>query len=135
MPRVVVLDTNAIVFDALKPARLSRAARSLIEQAHAQDDLACCDISLWEIAMLVSKGRLEPGVPALEFIKLAIAARSIRVLGINPEIADLSVSFGDTLGGDPADRLVAATAVFHRATLITTDGDLRRAGLSIKVIK
>ncbi len=132
---MVVLDTNAIVFDALQPARLSRNARSLIKQAHAQDDLACCDISLWEIAKLVSMGRLDTGVPALEFIKLAIAARSIRILGINPEIADLSVSFDDSLGGDPADRLVAATAVFHRATLITADGDLRRAALPIKVIK
>ncbi|MHB8455370.1 MAG: type II toxin-antitoxin system VapC family toxin [Acidiferrobacterales bacterium] len=131
---MVVLDTSAIVFDALQPTRLSRNARSLLEQAHAQDDLACCDISLWEIAMLVSKGRLDTGVPALEFIKLAIVARSICVLGINPEIADLSVSFDDTLGSDPADRLVAATAVFHRATLITTDGDLSRAGLPIKVI-
>lgn len=132
---MVVLDTNAIVFDALKPTRLSRNARSLIEQAHAQNDLACCDISLWEIAMLVSKRRLDPCVPALEFIKLALAARSIRVIGINPEIADLSVLFGDEIGADPADRLVAATAVFHRATLITTDGNLRRAALPIKVIK
>jgi PIN domain nuclease of toxin-antitoxin system len=132
---MIVLDTNAIVFDALQPTRLSRNARSLIERAHAQDDLACCDISLWEIAMLVSKGRLDPGVPALEFIRLAIAARAICVLGISPEIADLSVSFGDALGADPADRLVAATAVFYRATLITTDSDLRRAGLPVKVIK
>ncbi|MHB8473421.1 MAG: type II toxin-antitoxin system VapC family toxin [Gammaproteobacteria bacterium] len=132
---MLVLDTNAIIFDALQPARLSRNARILIEQAYAQDDLACCDISLWEIAMLVSKGRLDPGVPALEFVKLAIAARSIRVLAINPEIADLAVSFDAAIGADPADRLVAATAVFHRATLITTDTNMRRASLPIKVIK
>ncbi len=132
---MVVLDTNAIVFDALQPARLSRSARSLVERAHAQDDLACCDISLWEIAMLVSRGRLDTGIPALEFLKLAIAARSIRVLAINPEIAGLSMSLSEAVGGDPADRLVAATAVFHRATLITTDGVLHRAGLPIKVIE
>lgn len=132
---MIILDTNAIVFDALQPARLSRNARGIIEQAYTQDELACADISLWEIAMLVSKGRLDPGVSALAFIKLVIAARSLRVLGISPEIADLSVSFGDALGGDPADRLVAATAVSHRATLITADGALLRAGLPIKVIK
>ena len=132
---LVVLDTNAVIFDALQPTRLSRQARSLIEQAQAQDALACCDITLWEVAMLVSRGRLNPGVPALEFIKLAIAARSIRVLGISPEIADLCVSFGPALGGDPADRLIAATAVVNRATLITTDMELRRAGLPIRVIK
>lgn len=132
---MLVLDTNAIIFDALQPARLSRNARSLIEQAYAQDELACCDISLWEIAMLVSKGRLDPGVSALEFIKLAISARSIRALAISPEIADLAVAFDASISADPADRLIAATAVFHRATLITTDNNIRRAGLPIKVIK
>lgn len=132
---MIVLDTDAIVFDALQPTRLSRKARSLIEQAHARDELSCCDISLWEIAMLVSKGRLDPGVPALEFIKPVIAARSIRVLGVKPEIADLAVSFAVRAVTDPADRLVAATAVFYRATLITTDGHLRSADLPVKVIK
>ena len=135
MQRVVVLDTNALIFDALKPTRLSHTARSLIEQAHAQSDLACCDISLWEIVMLVAKGRIDPRVPALEFIKLALAARSFSVLAITPEIADLSVSFGDAVGSDPADRLIAATAVHYRATLITTDKELQRAGLPIKVIR
>lgn len=81
---MVVLDTNAIVFDALKPTRLSRNARSLIEQAHAQNDLACCDISLWEIAMLVSKGRLDPCVPALEFILQQLYPRRLKALPQTP---------------------------------------------------
>lgn len=132
---MILLDTNAVVFDALQPARLSRKARQLIEQAYARNELACCDISLWEIAMLVSKGRLDPGVSALEFTKLALAARSIQVLPVNPEIADLCVSFDDRVGSDPADRLVAATAVHYHATLITTDNSLRRAGLPVTVMK
>jgi PIN domain nuclease of toxin-antitoxin system len=132
---MILLDTNAIVFDALQPARLSRKARRLIEQAHGRNELACCDISLWEIAMLVSKGRLDPGVSTLEFIKLVLTARSIQVLAINPEIAGMSVTLGDAIGLDPADRLVAATAIHHRATLITTDNSLKHAGLPITIHK
>jgi PIN domain nuclease of toxin-antitoxin system len=41
------------------------------------------------------------------------------------EIAALSVSLG--LHGDPADRLIAATAVHHGATLVTSDHRLRSA--------
>lgn len=84
--------------------------------------------------MLISRGRLDPGVPALEFMNLALARRSIEVLPIDPEIADLSASFGKELGLDPADRLIAATAVRHRATLITTDEGLKRAGLPVAVL-
>lgn len=131
---MVVLDTNAFIFDALNPARLSRKARSLIERAHTQSNLCCSDISLWEIAMLIAKGRLDPGTGALEFMNLALAARSIAVLPITPEIAELSTKLPEPVNSDPADRLIAATAIHHRATLISTDVNLRKAGLSVAVV-
>lgn len=131
---MVVLDTNALIFDALSPSRLGRRAHTLIEQAEHENDLACSDISLWEIAMLVAKRRLDPGTDALDFLRLVLSARTIRVLAVNPEIADLSVSFPESVGADPADRLIAATAVHYRATLITSDRNLRRASLPITVL-
>ena len=133
-PGVVILDTNALVFDALDPARLTGRARRLIERAHTRRDLYCCDISLWEIAMLVAKRRLDPGVGALEFLRLAVAARALTVLPITPEIADLSVAMPDAVGADPADRLIAATAIHHRATLVTTDTRLKKAALPVPVV-
>lgn len=131
---MVVLDTNALIFDALNPARLSRKARSLIERAHTQNNLCCSDISLWEIAMLVAKGRLDPGTSALEFMNLALAARSIAMLPITPEIAELSTKLPEAVSADPADRLIAATAIHHGATLISTDANLKKAGLSVAVV-
>ena len=53
---MLILDTCALVFDSLDPARLSKKAAAAIAQADDAGTLACCDISLWEIAMLVSKG-------------------------------------------------------------------------------
>lgn len=131
---MVLLDTNAIIFDALQPERLSRAAQRKIQQGQAEDDLACSDISLWEIAMLISKDRLDPGVPVAEFIDLALTSRSIQVLPITSDIAELAVSFDDRVGADPADRLIAATAVHHRAVLVTSDKDLKKARLSVTVL-
>lgn len=131
---MLVLDTNALIFDALKPAHLSPKARTLIKRAHARNDLACSDTSLWEIAMLVAKGRLDPGTSVLEFLNLALAARSITVLPITPAIAELSTNFPDHVSADPADRLIAATAIRHGATLISTDTNLAKAGLPLVVI-
>ena len=122
---MLLLDTCAIIFDALTPDRLTAAARDAIERAEAAPELACCDISLWEIAMLIERGRVDPGTDVSSFLRLALAARSLHVLPITPEIAALSISLG--LHGDPADRLIAATTVHHGATLITSDHRLRDA--------
>jgi len=58
---MLVLDTCALIFDALAPKRLSRAAAAAIASGESANALACCDISLWEIAMLIKHGRLAPG--------------------------------------------------------------------------
>ena len=53
---MILLDTCVLVFDALAPERLSTEALRAIEEGEENGSLACCDISLWEIAMLVSQG-------------------------------------------------------------------------------
>ncbi|MDD5306546.1 MAG: type II toxin-antitoxin system VapC family toxin [Deltaproteobacteria bacterium] len=116
---MLLLDTCALVFDALAPKRLSAKARATIEREAAAGSLAVSDISLWEIAMLVERGRLDPGTDAASFCRLALRARNLTVLPITIEIAVRSVAL--SLHGDPADRLIAATAIEHRATLVTTD--------------
>lgn len=121
---MLILDTCVLVFDALDPDRLSKPALAAIEQAEESGTLACCDISLWEIAMLVSKGRLEPGVDAKTFINLVLEARQIKVLPISAEIADQSTMPDFCTHGDPADRLIAASAIAHKAQLVTPDRKL-----------
>jgi PIN domain nuclease of toxin-antitoxin system len=59
---MILLDTCTLIFDALTPERLSDRARKALELGEAEASLACADITLWEIAMLVGKGRLDPGV-------------------------------------------------------------------------
>lgn len=127
MRKVLVLDTHVLVYDALAPARLSARARKAVNHAFAARELACCDISLWEIAMLIARERLDPSMDARQFLDDLITARRLQVLPITPEIAVLSQS--DAFAhGDPADRLIAATALYHRAALVTSDARLRKLG-------
>jgi len=122
---LIVLDTHALVFDALAPSRLSARARKAIESAFADRELACSDISLWEIAMLIARKRLDPAMDAGQFLDDLISARHVRVLPITSAIAVLSQS--DMFShGDPADRLIAATARLHQAPLVTSDALLRK---------
>ena len=117
---MIVCDTHALVFDALSPDLLGSESARAIEESHGTGDLACADISLWEIAMLIEKGRLEVDASIEDFLTAVIAARRLNVLPVTPAIAALSAS-SIVPEGDPADRLIAATAISHGATLITKD--------------
>jgi len=129
---VILLDTCVLVFDALTPERLSKAALSALEQGEQDGILACADISLWEIAMLIDKRRINPGIDTAAFCRLVLDARGVRVLPITPIIADQSTGI-NLPQGDPADRLIAATTVVHQATLVTVDKLLRNSD-SIKTL-
>jgi len=129
---VLILDTCALIFDALTPERLSAKASSAINQADKADNLACADISLWEIAMLIAKGRIDPGTDPKTFIQLVLAARAIKVQPVTADIAAKSVQTDFCSHGDPADRLIAATTLLNKARLVTSDKKLAAvSGLQI----
>ena len=123
---MILLDTCAVIWDALDPARLSTAAARAIEQNDGE--LMVCDISIWEIAMLMEKGRLQVAAPPAEFIRLALQSRNYAVQEITPEIAELSARLGADGLADPADRLIAATSILLQAHLVTADERLHSIG-------
>lgn len=124
---MIVLDTNAVVWDALAATKLSKKAKTKIEEADEERTLLICDISLWEIAMLVSRKRIEVDETPANLIRTILNARNYIVRGISPEIAELSVNLGDEINNDPADRLIVATSIFENLPLVTADKDLRKA--------
>ena len=121
---MIVLDTHVLVYDAVAPSRLSARARKAIEAGFDQDALCCADISLWEIAMLIARRRIDCGPDAGQFLNHLLMARRVKPIAITAEIAVLAQSDA-FMHGDPADRLIAATAQLHKASLVTSDAKLR----------
>ena len=121
-----ICDTHILLFWAHEPARLTATARQALEQGLTHGELAIADITLWELALLHERGRLVlPADVAADFyLKQLLAALRLKVLSITPDIALLSRS-PLFLYGDPADRLIGATALQLGAPLITADAKLR----------
>jgi PIN domain nuclease of toxin-antitoxin system len=121
---MIVVDTHALIWDALTPDRLSATAQRALSDANAGDGLLICDISLWEIAMFIQKGRVQVDVDCQSFINLILQANKTRVQPITPLIAALSVQLPAGINKDPADRLIVATALAENTPLLTADYNL-----------
>ena len=124
---MILMDTCAIVWDALEPAKLTPKALTAINNADLRNDLMISDISIWEISMLIKKGRIEITTTTANFLNLFLQSRNVKVQSISPEIAELSVSLDPQINKDPADRIIAATSIIHNAQLVTADQNLRES--------
>jgi PIN domain nuclease of toxin-antitoxin system len=127
---VILLDTCAIIFAALTPEKMTKKAAKEVARGIESKMLACSDISLWEMAMLISRGRLKPAADSCTFISQVVTAFSLTVLPITPEIAVISTDERLFSHKDPCDRIIAATCLQHKISLITSDTNLHTvAGL------
>jgi PIN domain nuclease of toxin-antitoxin system len=101
--------------------RLSTEGLKAIEIASQNNQLGVCAISVWEVGMLESKGRVQLGKVCLDWVRDALSAPGLRLLPLTPEIAIESSRLPGGLHGDPADRILAATSRIMKATLVTKD--------------
>ena len=124
---MIVVDTHIIIWDALEPERLSRKSKQAISRVNREHGILFCEISLWEIAMLMKKGRIQVETGYLEFIRLVLESNNYTLRGVTPEIAELSTQLDSDVSLDPADRIIAATAILEKARLVTSDRNLRKA--------
>jgi PIN domain nuclease of toxin-antitoxin system len=120
---MILVDTCVLIFDSLSPERLTHAAKAQLDEGTNRALLACSDISLWEIAMLLQKRRFSIPCDARTYLNALLDSRSYTVLPISAEIATLSTEL--EMHGDPADRLIAATSIHFDAPLLTSDQKLR----------
>lgn len=133
----VLLDTHVLVWLLAGSDRLGGKARKAIQDGATEDRLYLSAISPWEIAMLVSKGRLALDRDVGEWVREALALPGIRLEPISPEVAVASTRLPGELHADPADRIIAATARHLGAVLVTADGPLLAYGAAghLKTLK
>jgi len=120
----IICDTHVLIFWQDDPSRLTSRAREAMAAGLWNRELACADITFWEIAMLMRIGRLRNDIIACRYMDDLRLALALTVLPITPEIA--AISQDDRFNHkDPADRLIAASAICHRAPLISADRNLQ----------
>jgi len=114
-----------VVVGGARPAQ--PPARAIAEA----DALAVAAISWYELGWLARHDRIAVTIPIRSWLEQLGA--QVRTLAISPAVADTAVSLPRSFPGDPADRLIYATAVEHGLPLITKDGRLRDHPQSIAV--
>ena len=121
----LVLDTHVWIwaFEGMTE-RLDSKVLTAIEQAARASTLAVSAISVWELAMLVKRGRLRLTTAVNSWIEASLRPPGVRIIPVGAALALDSVELPDfDHHKDPADRLIVATARRH-GTLLTCDESL-----------
>jgi len=129
---LILLDTHVAVWYAagieLKPRIVA-----LIGEAAQQNSVFLSAISAWEIGMLVAKGRLVLAGSAEAYVRDLYSREGVVEEPVTSTIAELSSRLPGDFHGDPADRIIVASAALRSATLVTRDDRIlsyaRKTGL------
>ena len=99
----------------------------VVDAACRDGGVAVSAISVWELASLLARGRIQ-GYGSIE-ASLKLLLEGVTVRPITAEIAALAAQFPQDYSRDPADRLIGATACAEGLTLVTRDENIRRSPL------
>lgn len=119
----LLLDTHIFVWSLLEPRRRSRQIARAI--SNPRNEIWLSPVSTWEIITLCRKGRLKLDRDPVVWLSAAFSQSGFREAPFTHEIA-LAADSVVLPHGDPADRLLAATARVHGLTLVTADENLIR---------
>jgi PIN domain nuclease of toxin-antitoxin system len=114
----VLLDTATWINAVKEPETLSARALTILQDE--ENDFFLSDISLFEASMLSRTGRIDLGMPFGEWLERALSGR-LAILPISSRVAAAERGLPETFHGDPADRLIAGTAIANDLTLLTPD--------------
>jgi PIN domain nuclease of toxin-antitoxin system len=120
---MILLDTHAWIWWAASSPNLSKRAAKYINSA---DAIYISAISCWEVAMLVAKDRLVLDRDVEVWIDQALKLPRVRLVPLTPQIAVRSSKLDKTFTGDPADRIIVATALEYGYPIVSKDERIKK---------
>ena len=126
---MTLLDTHVWLWWLLGSPRLPAKERTALDRLGSRGRVRLAAVSLWEAQMLHAKGRLTLDRAFDVWIREAAAVGVVEVVPLDVEVVIALADLPMTFHGDPADRLIVATARVHRLPLATHDRAVRRSRL------
>jgi PIN domain nuclease of toxin-antitoxin system len=116
-----ILDTNAWLRWFHRPEEISPATREIL---NASPVVGLSPLSIVEVAQKAHKGKLILPLPVDAWVRQSLPADRVKLIPISVNVALAAYAWPMDFQGDPADRIIAATARIHRLTLVTSDEKL-----------
>lgn len=123
----VLLDTHVWVWWLTSSPGLSATERQALDDEASRGELRLSAISLWEAQMLHARSRLSLPLPFADWLRRATDPRMLLVLPLDVSVVLALDALPSSFHGDPADRLIVATARVHAMPLATHDVNIRRS--------
>ena len=118
---MIVIDTHALVWIVEADPQIGRRAIKLIDDERAAEGVAITPITAWETAMLVNKNRLALGRAVGDWFDRILSSQGFILTPLTVPIAIDAGTLPGKIHGDPADRLIIATARALGCPLLTGD--------------
>ncbi len=124
----ILLDTHIWIWVMTADPILKSTFRKEFEAILKTRDVLISPISVWEVGMLIEKKRINIEMDVQEWVDKALETRGFKLVPISARIAIQSTRLPGIVHGDPADRLLIATACEESAVLVTCDEKLLHYG-------
>ncbi|OUL28727.1 twitching motility protein PilT [Nostoc sp. T09] len=126
----IVLDTCALIWWSLDPAKLSERAKEVCNQMERDKNGLVPSIAIWEISIKIKNQKLDLGVNLNEYVTTLKKSSVVQIVPIDENIWLESVRL-EWSHRDPVDRVVVALARSHQAAIITADKEIANFYLEV----
>ncbi len=123
----LLLDTHIWIWWLTPVSPLKRAERVALDAAAEAGELCLSAISMWEAQLLHSRQRLDLPLPFADWLARATDSGVLSVLALDRDVIVALDGLPTAFHGDPADRLIVATARAHGLPLATRDQAIRKS--------